>query len=480
MGLYIIYKCMIDYANFKIWLIEKNKYSNRTIGNIVSRLKRANTILNSDIGPLCSECLEEYDDFKNLSPSIKSQIKKSISLYDDFLDDLAKKANDTKNKIKAISLFSNIGVAEAYLEDIGVKVCVANELVEKRAVLYSKIYPSTKMICGDIRKTEIKNKLIQLANDYKVDVLFATPPCQGMSTVGKQDENDERNLLICEVVDIVKKIRPKYIFIENVPLFYKTKIGLHANKKLIPDYLEDELGNAYCIKKYIIDTKDYGVPQSRERAIILMSLKGCSIWTLPNKSSSVVTLKDAIGDLPMLDPYVKDINEFERNLMFPHYYERKEQALKISPWHKPPEHIYRQVEVMQHTPSGCTAFDNVIYFPRKEDGTPVKGYHNTYKRQRWDIPAYTVTMDNRKISSQNNVHPGKLEYLNNKGEYIYSDARALTLYEIMKIMTIPSNWPVPLDTPEAFLRSIIGEGIPPLFVKKVFENLKKVYKYEKN
>ena len=81
-------------------------------------------------------------------------------------------------------------------------------------------------------------------------------------------------------------------------------------------------------------------------------------------------------------------------------------------------------------------------------------------------------MDNRKISSQNNVHPGVEEYKDESGNIIYSDARVLTLYEIMKIMSIPNNWPVPDNTSEAFLRRIIGEGIPPLFVKKVFENLK--------
>ena len=82
-------------------------------------------------------------------------------------------------------------------------------------------------------------------------------------------------------------------------------------------------------------------------------------------------------------------------------------------------------------------------------------------------------MDNRKISSQNNVHPGRIEYVDKNGENIYSDARTLTLFELMKIMSLPEDWPVPLNTPEAFLRRIIGEGIPPLFVKKVFEQLKR-------
>ena len=124
---------------------------------------------------------------------------------------------------------------------------------------------------------------------------------------------------------------------------------------------------------------------------------------------------------------------------------------------------------MMHTPTGETAFDNKKYFPVKENGTPVKGYRNTYKRQNWDTPAYTVTMDNRKISSQNNVHPGRYLGVDENGDTIYSDARTLTLYELMLVMSLPSNWPVPEKTSEAFLRRIIGEGIPPLFVKKVFD-----------
>ena len=83
-------------------------------------------------------------------------------------------------------------------------------------------------------------------------------------------------------------------------------------------------------------------------------------------------------------------------------------------------------------------------------------------------------MDNRKISSQNNVHPGRF----NKETRLYSDARVLTLYEIMKIMSLPEDWNLPDSAPEAFVRRIIGEGIPPLFVKKVFAELLKEIKNE--
>ncbi len=374
--------------------------------------------------------------------------------------------------MKVLSLFANIGVAEAYLHDMGMEVVVANELIERRAKLYSEIYPKTNMICGDITDSNIMNRIVKECKKQGIEIVMATPPCQGMSTAGQQEDDDERNKLICYVLEVVKKIQPRYVFIENVPLFLSTYINIDGENILIPDLIEREVGKEYDINTNIIDTKDYGIPQMRERAILLLSKKSEVIrWELPHKEEKVVTMEDAIGSLPMLDPYVKDISEEERKKMFPLYEERKEQALKISPWHNPPHHVKRQVVAMQHTPTGCSAFDNKVYFPVKEDGKPVKGYHNTYSRQKWNTPAYTVTMDNRKISSQNNVHPGRAEYENELGECIYSDARTLTLYELMIIMSLPQDWPVPIRTSEAFLRRIIGEGIPPLFVKKVFMKL---------
>ena len=382
------------------------------------------------------------------------------------------KKNDDFSQYNILSLFANIGVAEAYLEELGFKVVLANELEARRANLYSKIYPKTNVICGDITNEAIFNYIVEKSKELRVNFLMATPPCQGMSTAGVQDENDERNKLILYVLKIANILKPKFIFIENVPQFLATEIVYNGIHELIPEIIRKELGEEYRINDYVIDTKNYSVPQMRQRAILLLSKKDQNVeWQLPQPDKKVFTMKDAIGNLPKLDPFITDVSEEELLEIFPHFYEREKEALAISKWHKPPHHVKRQVVVMQHTPTGKTAFDNKVYFPKKNDGTPVKGYHNTYKRQNWDTPAYAVTMDNRKISSQNNVHPGRVEYTNDKGEIIYSDARTLTLYEIMKVTTLPDDWNIPDNTSEQFLRRIIGEGIPPMFVKKVFQNL---------
>jgi DNA (cytosine-5)-methyltransferase 1 len=371
--------------------------------------------------------------------------------------------------MKVLSLFANIGVAEAYFKDIGFKTVLANESITRRAKLFSDIYPDAKMICGDFNDIDIFNSLVSESIDLGVEIVMATPPCQGMSTAGQQKTGDERNNLIISTIDLIEKVNPKFIFIENVPLFLKTYISFNGVDILIPDLIRSRLGSKYNINFNIIDTKNYSVPQSRQRTIILLTRKDQNfIWSIPDENSKVVSLKQAIGKIPIIDPFVKDISEEELLCLFPNFHKRREKALKISKWNNPPIHIKRQVITMMNTPTGKSAFENVDFKPVKENGELIKGFKNTYKRQDWDSPAFTVTMDNRKISSQNNVHPGR-----RLDGGIFSDARTLTLYEIMKVMSLPDDWPLPSNASEAFVRRVIGEGIPPFFVKQVFEKLLK-------
>jgi DNA (cytosine-5)-methyltransferase 1 len=303
---------MIDLVNFKLWMSDNLSYSQRTISNIASRFKRANSILEWFDNPIYSYHLEQTPEFNKLPADVKAQIKKAVKLYFQFIESKTKTKAITEiknHKMKVLSLFANIGVAEAYLKRIGFDVVVANELLERRATLYSKIYPETSMVCGDITTDEVKERIAHMSLERGVDIIIATPPCQGMSTAGQQNEDDIRNSLICPVVDLIKKIKPRYVFIENVPLFYSTKIEIDGELVLIPDYLERELSENYIITKQIINTKDYSVPQTRERAITLLSKRGESLWEVPQKDERTITLYDAIGNLPILDPFVTDVTE---------------------------------------------------------------------------------------------------------------------------------------------------------------------------
>ncbi len=361
--------------------------------------------------------------------------------------------------MKAVSMFSNVGIAETYFKEIGIEVKVANELLKERAKFYSHLYPETKMIVGDITEENIYSEFINSAKKYNIDLLMATPPCQGMSVAGSRNPYDERNSLIKYAVDAVIDLNPKYVFFENVVQQLKTPIEYNGKKILIPEYIEQRLGKLYNTNKnQIINAMDYGVAQNRKRAIFLLTRKDIDeVWEFPEKDNKIITLKEAIGTLPSLNPII-------REKQFKHKLTNKKENMELIKWHTPPTHSWRHIECMMHTPSGCSAWDNKEYYPKKLDGTPSKGYNTTYHRMDWNKPAPTVTRYNGVMGSQMNVHPGRL-----LEDGTYSDPRVLTIYELMKISSLPDNWDIPQWASENLIRYVIGEGIPPLMVKKIME-----------
>lgn len=368
--------------------------------------------------------------------------------------------------MNGLSMFANVGIAETYLHEVGVDIVVANEVLEERAHFYQDVYPDCHMVCGNILDEEVFEEVYRESVQRNVRFIIATPPCQGMSPAGKKDPRDSRNSLIMSAVDMIVRINPDFVLIENVMQQLKTKIEYNGEFILIPEYLKRRLGETYNFNENpVIDSKFYGVPQQRKRAIFLLSKKTTGVhWEFPEKDDNFVTLRDVIGDLPSLDPLIK---EKEYRNVFPDYEEKKSAGLKVSRWHCPREHVWRNVEVMMHTPEGKSARQNPVFFPKKKDGTMVGGALRTYMRMEWDRPAPTITAYNHTISSFQNVHPGRPT--NQEG--IYSDARVLTIFELMRVTTLPDDWNIPEWASPQLIRQVIGEGIPPLLIEKIVAQL---------
>ncbi len=360
------------------------------------------------------------------------------------------KKNNLPAPLQGVSLFSSIGIGEADLNKIGIQIRLANELLKNRAELYKKMYPDSLMIQGDITDKKVFNEIISKA-PQRVDFLIATPPCQGVSIAGKNRRpinmpQDERNYLLFSLVEFIKIKRPTFVLIENVPQYIKLYLPFQGKLTSLLDILRSELGEQYHIESKIFDSSEFGVPQKRNRLIIKLNKKGTNWpWVKPNKNK-IVTTRDAIGGLPSL--------EAGENSGIP--------------WHFARPHSAKHIKWMQHTPSGETAFANKKHYPQKDDGTRISGYDSTYRRIKWDEPAPTITMRNDAISSQRNVHPGRL-----KKDGTYSDARVLTPLELMLLTSLPKNWKVPKDTPEILIRQCIGESVPPLLIKKIASKIGK-------
>ena len=127
-------------------------------------------------------------------------------------------------KIKGLSLFANVGIAEAYLEQIGIEIVLANEIDVDRARFYQDVYKKAHMVCGDITDDAVRTDIVNEAIAQGVDMIMATPPCQGMSEAGLRLEFDPRNQLVSYAVDVIKRVRPRFAFMENVPKQLTTKI----------------------------------------------------------------------------------------------------------------------------------------------------------------------------------------------------------------------------------------------------------------
>ena len=361
-------------------------------------------------------------------------------------------------EINGLSLFANVGIAEARFAELGIKILVANEIVEDRAKFYSEVYPETHMICGDITDDTVRDIIVSESIEKHVNFVIATPPCQGMSVAGNRDANDPRNQLIYYAIDVIKRVKPDYVLLENVPRQLTTKIVVNGKEVKIPEYIRAELSNDYTFNtETLAKAKDFSVPQLRERNIFLLVKKKLGFtWEFPEKQPTV-TLEEAIGDLPSLDPQLREGMKLTRE-KFPDFDEKKKAGIAVSKWHHPPVHPWRHVEWMMHTPTGKSAIYNEVYFPQKKDGSEIKAHHNHYRRMNWDKPSRTITMFNNYISTLASVHPGRP--YQKDGETLYSDPRALSVYELLIVMTIPTDWPIPDWVDDSFLRSVIGEGIP--------------------
>lgn len=346
--------------------------------------------------------------------------------------------------IKGISLFANVGIDEHYLKEIDVEIVISNELLRKRADFYQHLYPKSNMICGDITDKKVYEKLSKEYKKNECDFVLATPPCQGMSIAGKMKSNDVRNTLIVSVIDFIKENQPSNALIENVPGILRFSIKINQKIKKIIDYIKEELEPlGYTINYDIVCASNYGTPQYRKRAIFLISK--IRKWNFPKKHK-YITVKQAIGDLPSLE---------------------SGKICKDKKFHYSKIHNKNHILWMKNTPTGKTALDNKVHYPNIE-ARKIKGFSTTYKRIDWDRPAPTITMSNGAISSQNNVHPGK----KNK-DGTYSDARVLTILELLRLSGLPDDWNIPLWASDKLIREVLGESFPPKFCLSLMKTIPK-------
>ena len=376
-----------------------------------------------------------------------------------------------------ISLFSCAGVGCYGFKQEDYKCIATNEIVERRLEVQkanNKCELESGYIAGDITTQEVKDKIYKEINKWKrkgndrVDVVVATPPCQGISVINhkKNDGDIERNSLVVESVEIVKSIKPRFFVFENVMAFQKT-LCITPEEKTMPigEYIRSELGEQYIISGRIMNFMNYGSNSSRTRTLMIGVDKAYKNNIVPMdiypKYCKEKTLRDVIYNYPRLGWGEIDANDF--------YHAFRTYDVRMRDW-------------IHDLKEGESAFDNAEPEKRPHrvvDGKIVENIRKNrdkYTRQPWDRFIQCVHTRNDQLAAQNTIHP--------------EQDRVFSVRELMDMMTIPRTFKwMPQDLNElnaleedekrkiykqheVNIRQCIGEAVPSEIMRQVANNIK--------
>jgi DNA (cytosine-5)-methyltransferase 1 len=372
-----------------------------------------------------------------------------------------------------IDLFAGAGGLTTGFHLAGFQSLCAIDKDAKALATYQHNYPNTKIVHQDIDKIDpLELRILLGLQKEQLTALIGGPPCQGFSRNIPADYrylNDSRNQLYRTFLNFVKEFRPLYVVMENVPEILKAYNGVIRDK--ITEELEI-LG--YKVTSGILNAAHYGVPQTRSRAFFLASLDQLIEFPKPTHSgdirgdyklktncyqlsfltsniSSIVTVRDAIDDLPILQAGQEYHLETYPNAPQSLYQEMlRKGSTKLT------NHIARSLSTIQMA-RACILTEGQDARDLPPELAPKKHYSGAYGRLYWDKPARTIT---RWV-----FHPGS-------GRFFHpTQNRTITIREAARLHSYPDTFHF-LGT-YTDMASQIGESVPPLLAKVIAESILK-------
>ena len=263
----------------------------------------------------------------------------------------------------------------------------------------------------------------------KPTVLIGCAPCQGFTSHRKRywdEEDDGRNTLILAFAEIVKKIRPEAIVMENVPEFLSKKYWQYfstAKRKY------EECG--YIVKQSIYNAASFGVPQERFRAIIVAMKHDFLLPEEIFEPNEYRTVRDAIAGFVPLASGESDPSD---------------------PMHVAAKHKESTLDVIRKVPRDGGSRPAGIGSPCLDR---TKGFADVYGRLYWDRPAITITASARNPASGRFSHP--------------EQDRVITTREAATLQSFPKGFV--FTGSQSDISRQIGEAVPPALAVGVAANL---------
>lgn len=209
------------------------------------------------------------------------------------------------NAPTVISTFAGAGGSSLGYSMAGYRELLAVEWDNNAVETFRLNFPGVPVYHGDIAKLSVEQciALAGLTGPRQLDVFDGSPPCQGFSTAGKRDFNDDRNQLFREYVRLLRGLQPKVFVMENVSGMVKGKMKL-----IFADIMRELKASGYVVSARLLNAMWFGVPQSRERMIFIGVREDLGIApSHPKAESRVVTVGQAWsnlepGPIPRLSP----------------------------------------------------------------------------------------------------------------------------------------------------------------------------------
>ena len=330
--------------------------------------------------------------------------------------------------MKIISLFCGAGGLDLGFKEAGFDCVFASDIMPYAESTYKRNFPETKFMRNDIRLIKT-NEIKKAVGKQQIDVIIGGPPCQGFSNMGNKNSADPRNYLFEKYVDIVNLVKPKCFVFENVKGMFTMFEGRFFDE-IINSFLE--IG--YEVSYSVINSADYGVPQKRERIIIVGSKIGRPFkFPKPDaKSFGRITSYKNVG---------RAINDLTKKKKLPNHI-----ALNHN------EIVIRRYKLI---PEGGK-------LPKPEELPEEirrKNFGNTYTRlNRKDISS-TIVPGNNALP----VHP--------------TLDRSLTPREAARIQTFPDDFVFEGDRRSQCI--LVGNAVPPLLSAKIAEAVSSFIRGEK-
>ena len=467
---YIGKQCDLDYWGVRdLYLIKIARVGSRREGEL-------------DNDPNDLRLVFELQFVKQLFPEY---IKHRLQIWDTFtdtslsqlLDDQKTKVFPLRQRLTYISLFSCAGIGCYGFKQEKFECVATVELIERRLNVQKynhKCRYDSGYICGDLTLQETHDKVFHEIDLWKqrermteLDVMIATPPCQGMSVANHKKGNElKRNSLVVESIKFIQQVKPRFFVFENVPAFLKSICtDTDGVDRLIKDAIELDLAGDYNIAAKVINFKDYGNPSSRTRTLVIGVRKDQKEITplelFPDRQEEQ-TLRQTIGHLPHLhtmgEIWDQDI-----------YHAFRPYAPQMERW-------------IENITEGQSAFDNedTSRIPHHEkDGEIIFNQRKNgdkYTRQYWDKVPPCVHTRNDILASQNTVHP--------------TDNRVFSIREVMLMMSVPQEFEwsaipytqlnaLTLEEKQKYLkkedvniRQSLGEAVPTIIFQQIAHKIR--------